>query len=530
MTTAPRLRIGTLRLRTRLAMPANSALRQPALARVDLAGPLHAELQPLLGNGDSSVWLIRRLDVRALADAGTDPATALARAVRLAVERALSGDGDGVRHFPDRPARLAAFLVDLANGDAFDRWYHARWRHLAALPLAQALRLAIADDSEQGLAALVALAADARLARLIDRISTAGAYAVLAALLTPHPASAATIDPDVITALAADEPMLRRWAAGPQAMLLLTIAVARQTAAPLPAIAAAVAAALPAMFAASAAPPAAPRHHPAMTPRPSTKYPARPPAVPRYHPRTALAITSQTPIFTGFAGIFLLWRSATELGLTALLATPAVRLHFAAALAGPDRDAAFADPALHWLAGHIPQLGEPDPRPPPPLAIARLLAAAAAPRRPALVRQVCGKTHVLQDAASEDWLAVGSARTIGRIVKALQLGRPGPAAADARPATADIAHFAAAPAWRVPARAAHADLARRLPGLARSSAAYVAGNLVAGAGRLEIAADGPRVILPNLPLDLVLRMTGIDGTRVDLGDSRHFRLMLPGAA
>jgi hypothetical protein len=166
------------------------------------------------------------------------------------------------------------------------------------------------------------------------------------------------------------------------------------------------------------------------------------------------------------------------------------------------------------------------------MAVARLLVERAAPRVPQPVRQDVGRIRIVQDARTEDWLTVGSVRHTNHVVAGLGLGRPGPASEEARPAGIDLEHFDATDGgptarWAVLARAAYADLARRLPGLARSSASWVARNLVAGQGELIMADDGVCVRLPRAALDLVLRMTGIDRTRVDLGDGRSYRLMLP---
>jgi hypothetical protein len=529
---AARLRLGRLRLLTRLAMPAAQAARHPGLSDADLPAQLHGELAPFLANGDPSVWVIRRLRVSTTVNDGNDPAGALARAVRNAIARALRGDGDGIRHFADRSSRLAAFLADLAEGDAFDRWYHARYRDLAPLPMPQALRLALTATPDDALPALLHLLADRRLARFIDGIGPEGADAVLAVLVSGTPGVRVAIDHQLLRAIVAAEPGFLRWRTGHQARLALTIMTAERLPAAQPtglsAIAAAVAAALPAIVQPRSPPPGVATARATGDQSVTPSKPRGQATSTRITTSRASALDLAEPLVTPFAGVFLLWRSAIELGLLSLLDAPAAQLHFAAALAGPDRDAALRDPALHWLAGHVPDAADPAPRPPPPLAVARLLVARAAPHIPALMRQRVARTHILQDADTEDWLAAGSAAAIARIVAAMGLAAPQPATADARPAAPDIVHFATAPAWQVAARAAHADLGRRLPGLACSSAAWIARNLVAGPGQLELADDGPRLTLPRVPLDLVLRMTGIDGTRVDLGNGRHVRLILPG--
>lgn len=527
-----RLRLGRVHLATRLAMPERSARRTRRLAEADVAAALRRDLSARLADGDPSVWLIRKLEVSLVVDAEQDAGEALGRAVRAAVERALRGDGEGVLRYADRAEQLATFLEDLAAGDAFGHWYHARCRGLAPLPLAQALRLALARAPDEARPALLRIHAGLRLAPWIDRIGEPGAQAVLSLFGAPQGAVAT---PDVtrrrLLALAVAEPAMRRWRTNAQGLLALSVMAASESPAPLEAIVAVVRSALPAVIEAlwpSATPPAARLLSAADADAPEGKTAGRRRSETRAPRPKARAPDLLEPLTTPFAGVFLLWRSALALGLPQMLDGPAARLHLAAALAGPDRDAALADPALHWLTGHVPTEGEAAPRPPASLAVARRLVEHAAPRAMTLVRQRRRRVHVLQDAASEDWLATGGAPAVARIAEALELGPVKRASGDLRPVGPDLDHFATAPDWRVAARAAHADLARRLPGLARSSAVWVARNLLAGAGTLDTAEDGPRLTLPRVPLDLVLRMTGMDGTRVDLGEDRHVRLMLPG--
>ncbi len=536
----PRLRLGRVRLVTRLALQPDIAARQTRVAAGDLQQPFGRALSPIMANGDDAVWVIRRVNVRAVGDIGQHPAMdmgeLLAGALRDAVEQALRAGG--VMRFESRAARLATFLADLAEGDAFDRWYHDRYRALAPLPLPQALRLAIAGAVEDGLPALRHLLAMARLERFIALIGDDGARAVLAVLLPPSPVPPVVGDTTGLAAIAAGAPVLRRWGECPRARLLLLVMASRAAAEPLGALAAAVAAVMPAvvatrLVAGRAGVPLAGVELPDAV-MPEGRVPGR-----RLRGSLA-AVTARAlpdlaePIETRFAGVFLLWRCAVELGLIGLLRDGAARLQLAAVLAGPDAAEARADPALHWLAGHVPDADAPPPRPPPALAVARLLVDRAAPRVPVLVMRRAGRLHIVSHAESEDWLTAGSAVHVAGIVAALGLGAAGDAADTARPVDADADHFgarasASAARWAVMARACHTDLARRLPGLARSSATWVARNLVAGAGQLAMGPDGPVVTLPRVPFDLVLRMTGIDGTMVDAGAGRRFRLRMPGA-
>jgi hypothetical protein len=114
---------------------------------------------------DSSVWLIRRLEIEvAMNDASERDQ--LARAITMQLGRTLGAtledgaDQANVRRFPDRAAYLASFLYDLAAGAAWGRWYYESFAGLRLLPTSAALRTAICDQPDTGRAALLQLADD----------------------------------------------------------------------------------------------------------------------------------------------------------------------------------------------------------------------------------------------------------------------------------------------------------------------------------------------------------------------------------
>src|SRR5687767_4333170 len=78
---------------------------------------------------DSSIWLIRRVELAFAIETGWDLATVAdrwARAIAAAIERTIAKGEDGVDviRFADESARVAAFVTDLVAGTAWDRWYH----------------------------------------------------------------------------------------------------------------------------------------------------------------------------------------------------------------------------------------------------------------------------------------------------------------------------------------------------------------------------------------------------------------------
>ena len=89
--------------------------------------------------------------------------------------------GEDMVYFPDRAAYLARFLVDLAEGTAWGRWYYRTFEGLRALPTSTAIRTALSETPEDGLNALLSM--DSRqAARVIDSMSQADAFRALQAM------------------------------------------------------------------------------------------------------------------------------------------------------------------------------------------------------------------------------------------------------------------------------------------------------------------------------------------------------------
>lgn len=550
-----RLHLGKVQLRVRSA----KAIDWPAqwgneagFGRAT-ASSLQELLAPLLDPADPSVWIIRRLALSAIVD-GDAPGPAarcFGLALRGALQRALHGeDGEGILRFADRAAYLARLLADVARGDGFERWYHFRYAHLRPLPVAHALSQAIAANRDDALGALARLDSTGDLASVIAALQESGASRVLA-VLAGGPRDAGAQSPDALTLTpAAIRAAILRWGTGTRLRLVLLAAATCRSGSPATILLAAIERRI-GQEASNAAPPA-PRSTPdrgepdppapgrsARPADPTQETDGTDPAdkAPRTAARPAQHAALPMPIETPFAGLFLLWRSVIELGLERLLPEgpdlPRARLTLAATLAGRQWRAALSDPALHWLTGcGTSEALEPDPR--LPAAFEAHMAAHATPRAIGTVAQRHAGFRVLLDAASGDWLGLtqGSADPPGSALPV-----PDPAQ---RPIARDLDYFGLFGddpphlAWVLPARAAFGDLGRRLSGLERSSAAYLAANFIAGTGELDPGELDPgaeaQITLPRVPLDLVLRMTGIDGTVMRLADGRRVRLLLPGGS
>jgi hypothetical protein len=548
-----RLHLGKVDLRVRSAKGVDWPTQWSDSARFgrETGSALEELLAPLLDPADPSVWIIRRLALSAIVDGGDagQAARCFGLALRGALKRALHGeDGQGIVRFADRAAYLARLLADVARGDGFDRWYHFRYAHLRPLPVAHALSQAIAANRDDAPAALAVLESAGELAGVIAALEEAGAGRVVA-LLSGGPRDAEARTP--VEALLAPQTVRAatvRWGRGARLRLALLATAARRSGSSVPVILAAIDNLI------DRDNPTAEHHAPQSEPHLDVEHPtsrrrSTTPAGPAPR-RIGIASTANSPaskarsarqvsfaasIETPFAGLFLLWRSVVELGLERLLPEgpdgPRARLTLAATLAGRQWRGALADPALHWLTGCDPagEATPAEPAPQLPAAFATYMAAHAAPRAIQLVEQRQGRFRVTQDAATEDWLEL--ARGENHEPNEPAIPATGPAL---RPIARDLGYFGLLdddpphPSWVLLARAAFGDLGRRLPGLERSSATYLAANIVMGKGQLDLGVEA-KVTLPRAPLDLVLRMTGIDGTTVRLADGRTVCLRLPGA-
>jgi hypothetical protein len=131
-----------------------------------LPARLAAALVDSLPCSDPGLWFIRRLTIDVGVNVAWDREVLTARlAEQLArelVDTIRSGaDGRDVIRFADRKEYLARFLADRAAGQG-EAWYYDTFDGLRLLPVSAALRTAILDTLETGLAALLHLPTDER--------------------------------------------------------------------------------------------------------------------------------------------------------------------------------------------------------------------------------------------------------------------------------------------------------------------------------------------------------------------------------
>jgi hypothetical protein len=527
--------------------------RLDRVARDRLPAQCAGLLDAVLTAGDERVVIVRRLELRLVlgSSQGDDHRIvhSWSRGIARAVARALAVEPDGelIAQFASWAHYLARFVEEVAAGTASANWCYVPFEPLRALPASATIREALCQRPDAIVPALGLLAAQDRLGWVTRVLTEPDAWTVFDAIepgddaARPGPPLAA---PDSAV-------WLRPWPAGPGgcALQLLgattpsgrapsrrQLAAVRQVAGLLPhlddkAVAAATGWTAALLRAAGRAGPevlAGLRRLladdqgavTALLPRPAPVQ--RPPCPP-----------PDEAALTAYGGVFLLLPGLAELDPACLLGragldsaalghvVPLGRWLLLLKCLGPERrPAARHDPALAAAAGleavptaeRLRALGMAGV---PPLAdLAAAVAGWMADRRLTLgrppvaeaVELTGGPGIVLRDPHSGMWLAIDPATP--------DLGPP---ASIPPPAGADLRHLSTSglvgdPAvdlvWSWLAALTLHLFARRLPGFARSSAAHLSRNFLAGTALFSRGDDGLTVTLPRVPLRLVLAMGG----------------------
>jgi hypothetical protein len=149
-----------------------------------LSARLATALNASLPASDPSLWFIRRLEVDFAVNTGMSPpalAQVWAKEIASGLAGALQIEDDEAVHFPDRATYLAHFLLDLAEGSAWDKWYYELFDGLRMLSISAALRTAICDSAETGLRTLCSLD-EAGCNAVLRKINASDASRILDAL------------------------------------------------------------------------------------------------------------------------------------------------------------------------------------------------------------------------------------------------------------------------------------------------------------------------------------------------------------
>jgi hypothetical protein len=155
--------------------------RLDGVLRRSISHHIEALCGPLLQGDDETVWLIRRLEIDCTVNGAWDDeqiARAWAQQVVSALATEMATGGAHVLRFDNEAAYLARFVLDLASGDAWSKWYYRRFAGLAALPSSGAIRSALVQAQATAVATLRSLDPAER-ARVLDALSPEDALLVL---------------------------------------------------------------------------------------------------------------------------------------------------------------------------------------------------------------------------------------------------------------------------------------------------------------------------------------------------------------
>ncbi len=481
-------------------------------ARLDVVGRrlpevLPAPLDALAAGREREVWLVRCLAVGVDLDLGADDAS-LARtwanglvaalAALLGASPADSADGD-VIVFADDAAHVAAFVGDLVDGSAHDRWWHGRFAGLQPLPASAAIAAAITSEPPRGRRALGRLAQWGRLEPVLGVLGERGCARVLRALYPDSVAPAPSVAP-----LASTAPPASRSQAG--AARRLRLAAERERAA------LGGSSAAPAAVAAPTGVPAAGRR----------RVGSRSPGL--------AGSWEREDLWTPFGGACLLLRAMVELGLAALDG-PARLLALRAALGAERARATEADDPLALLAGVTA------PAPEATGELGGLLVRGLVETGRTDGRAVCIEPTPLgllvRDPSRDVWLAAGGADAVRGAIDVLADFRGDAPSIVTAPSPVDESEFAywslpdAPPAIALAGRALVRDLTSRLAGFERSTPGHVWRNLLDRGAWVNVGASIVRADLEPAPLDVVLLLAGFHGLRFEVPWLGEVELALP---
>jgi hypothetical protein len=164
--------------------PEEVRARCEAALATTLPGALAIVLQQSLPADAPDVWFVRQLDVNLSLDPEIEHARVAdlwAREIARSLVEAIQSEAPEVLHFPDRASYLAHFLVDVADGSAWDRWYYSEFFGMRMLSTSAALRTAIGNSPETGLRALHLLSHD-QLRSILKSLNINDARRVLSSL------------------------------------------------------------------------------------------------------------------------------------------------------------------------------------------------------------------------------------------------------------------------------------------------------------------------------------------------------------
>ena len=134
-------------------------------------------LDPLLSAADDSVWRIRELHLDFWVDPAfhSDDAIATTWAAQAALQlRAILREGsrsDSILHFENPTAYLVQFVLDLAAGRAWGKWYYDEFDSLRSLTTSRAIAEALLREPDQALPVILRLDRAQRLEEILQALT-----------------------------------------------------------------------------------------------------------------------------------------------------------------------------------------------------------------------------------------------------------------------------------------------------------------------------------------------------------------------
>jgi hypothetical protein len=495
--------IGTLaidRFRIAALVPGDHAAPDRIRGKLDAVneGTLESALArrlgaPFVGWDDDRVILLRRVALDLSGGGSVDAAglaDRLAAMLVIALARAIEMPGENVVLFASWAAYLAAFLGAAIRNEAWDKWWFSRFDGLKLLPLSACLRTALLRDIDVGLQALMRLGATEQ-AQVLAALSPADVREILAVIEVDRPTGA------FVAALAATA---RQPAGAPGT------SVEHAT--------------LHWFLAALAAAPTLPRGDLLQAAEMLAAVEAldieQKEIVARYlrEGRVGPLVRILVPAdIAALAPLFAGWEIARHI--------VADRLDATAATAEPPAARFTAFGGLLLLAPSLPQDCGSE------IALAALAACAGPQAAMALADPMLQR--VLGASERDTMTAIGAKlRQLDDtgVAELAALGTP-PAGRDQRWFGLPRALRRNTPAYRAVVALGHAaqrELARRLPGFADASAAFLWENVLSCGAHVTPEEDGFRAVLERPPLDVLLSMTGLADRACELPGGRTLRL------
>jgi hypothetical protein len=131
------------------------------------------QLQHALRDVSAAVWRIRRLDLSFTVDLASPAVVDIAQSwsdrltARVVEIVEYGAEIDGVVRFPDRAAYLAQFVLDLALGQAWGKWYYEEFQSLDKIPDGRAIAEVLTREPVHGMQTMLHLARSGSLEQIL---------------------------------------------------------------------------------------------------------------------------------------------------------------------------------------------------------------------------------------------------------------------------------------------------------------------------------------------------------------------------